>query len=155
MRHRVAERLHLLVNCCELRSSFLDLRFDLRINRKQFDLTFGNENHFAEALADGYDEKDNFKSDPPGMFHCPPWTGVENSINRLWPIVAADRMIGVNNDSGGNQNPPIAIKRQDGQRAKNVKMSLDASASNVDKQRGHQHLSRSDDMPCQGEGRIS
>ena len=132
MRHRVAERLHLLVNSGELRSSFLDLSFDLRINGKQFDLPFGNEHHFAEALADGYDEKANFKSDPPGMFHCPPWTGVENSINRLWPIVAADQMIGVNNDRGGNQNAPIAIKGKKSERPKYMKMRFDPAARNVD-----------------------
>ena len=115
MRHRVAERLHLLVNGGELRSSFPDLRLDFRINRQQFDLTLGNEDHFTEALTDGYDKEDNFKSDPPGMYHGPPETGIKNAIYRLRPIVAADYMIDVNDHGTGNQNPPIAIKRQDGQ----------------------------------------
>src|SRR6266566_1583311 len=115
MRHRVAERLHLLVNSGELSGSIFDHGLDFRINGKQFDLTFSNEDHFSEALAYSNDEEDNFKSDPPRMFHCPPWTGVENSINRLRPIVAADHMVDINDGGSRNQNPPIAIKRQDGQ----------------------------------------
>ena len=41
---------------------------------------------------------------------------------------------------GGNQDPPVAIEREERQRPEHMEMRLDASAGQVDEQRAHQHL---------------
>src|ERR1041385_5274005 len=53
-------------------------------------------------------------------------------------------MVHVNNRRCGNQNPPVTVERKNGKRTKDMKMCFNAPASEVNEQRGHQHLSDGD-----------
>ena len=53
-------------------------------------------------------------------------------------------MIGRNDDRRGNHHPPIAIKREKGQRSENMKMCLDATATEMNQQCRHEHLANRD-----------
>src|ERR1044071_679678 len=115
MGHRVAKGFHLLVGSGEFFGPFLHLRLDLGVNRVQFNLPRRNEIHFAQTLTNRNSQKDHFKGDPPCMFDCSPWTGIEDSINGLRPVEAADHMIDINDCRSCDENPPIPIESEDGQ----------------------------------------
>ena len=55
-------------------------------------------------------------------------------------------MVGRDHDGGGQQHAPVAVERQEGQRAEDVEVSLDAAAREVNQQRSHEHLSNADDV---------
>ena len=46
-----------------------------------------------------------------------------------------------------DEHAPVAVKRQEGQGAEDVKMGFDAAAGQVDQQRPHEHLGDGDELP--------
>ena len=48
------------------------------------------------------------------------------------------------NDGGRNQDAPVAIEREEGQRSEDMEVSLDAPAGQMDEQGAHQHLGDGD-----------
>ena len=60
--------------------------------------------------------------------------------DRLRPVHAAQEMVRRHDHAGGDEHAPVAVKRQERQRAEDVEMHLQASAREVDEQRGGKHL---------------
>ena len=69
------------------------------------------------------------------MLHAAPWRRTEDAVDRLRPEDAAHHVIKPDDDSGWDEYPPIPIKGEKGQRAKNMEMGLDSAPSKVDEQR--------------------
>ena len=59
-------------------------------------------------------------------------------------------MIGGDDDGGGHQHSPVAIEREERERAEHVKVGLDPAAGEVDEQRRPQHLRRRDHVARRG-----
>src|SRR5213078_3124404 len=88
-----------------------------------------------------------FEDHPACVFKPSPLAREKSSVNRLRPVHSTDKMIGRNNDRGGNQDAPVPVKREKCQGAENMKMCLDSTAGQMNQQCGEQHLSDGDHMP--------
>ena len=59
-------------------------------------------------------------------------------------------MIQGHDDRRGHQHAPVAIDREEGERAEDVEMRLDPAAAQVDEQGAHEHLGGRDDVSRRG-----
>jgi hypothetical protein len=107
----------------------------------------GDETHFVDAAEARNNQKNIFKDHPTCMFHGSPWAGTEHPVDRVRPIDASEEVVERDYDRGWNQNPPISIKRQDNERAEDVKMGFDAAAGHPDEKGGHEHLGHGHHVP--------
>ena len=106
--------------------------------------------HLHDAAAAGDDEEDVLEDHPGGVLQPAPLTRDQHAVDRLRPEDAAQQVIERHDDGGGNQDTPVAIKRQKRQRAEDVEMRFDASAGQVNQQRAHQHLRDGDRVARRG-----
>ena len=102
--------------------------------------------HFRDAAQARHDQEQVFEDDPRGVFEPAPLAGDEHAVDRLRPEHAAQHVIERDDDGGRNQHPPVAIEREERERAEDVEVRLDAAAGQVDQQRAHQHLRDGDDV---------
>ena len=97
--------------------------------------------HLGEAADARHHEKDVFEDHPGRVLQPPPLAGRHDAVHRLWPEIAAQHVIERDDDRGRNENPPITIEGQEGQRAEHVKVRFDAPACEMDEERAHQPTS--------------
>ena len=102
--------------------------------------------HLRDAAAAGDDEDDVLEDDPGRVLQPPPLAGDDHAIHRLRPEDAAKQVIQRDDDRGRDQHSPVAIEREEGERAEDVKVRLDPSSGQVDQERAHQHLGDGDDV---------
>ena len=100
-----------------------------------------------DSLPAGNNQKHVLEDNPRRVFQPPPRTGDDNPEDRLRPVHAANEMVDGHNQRGRNQQGPIAIESEKGERPEDMEMRLNPSPADVDKERGKQHLGDSDDMP--------
>ena len=74
------------------------------------------------------------------MLEEAPPLGVDEAVDRLGPEDAADEVVGRDDDRGRHEHAPVAIEGEEGERAEDVEVGLDAPAGEVDQQRRPQHL---------------
>src|SRR5207248_10955096 len=124
--------------------------YDFRLNKfvrvLKLGTMVGDVVHFLEAPATRQDQEDFLKNHPGDMLRAAPWRRTEDAIDRLWPEYAAHHMIKSDDDSRWDEYPPIPIKGEKGQRAKDMEMGFDSATSDMDEQRGGKHLRYSNDM---------
>ena len=70
------------------------------------------------------------------------WLATSTPYTDCGQKYAAQHVIQRDDDGGGNQHAPVAIEREERQRAEDVEVRFDAAAGEVDEQRAHQHLRR-------------
>src|SRR5690242_3699307 len=58
-------------------------------------------------------------------------------------------MVYINDGGSGNQHAPIAVKGQNRERTKDMKMRFNAPTGEMDEQSRHQHLPNGNGMACQ------
>ena len=78
------------------------------------------------------------------MLDPAPFVGGGDAEHRLRPKDPADKVIGADKSRGDHQDAPIAIRRQEGERTEDVKMSFQSAAAHLHEQRGEHHLSDGD-----------
>src|SRR5438067_288398 len=88
--------------------------------------------HFAEALNAREDQEDVLEYHPSGVLHPAPSTGLQNAINRLRCVDSAKEVVAGDDYGCGDEDPPVAIEREDGERAKDMEMRLDPASGKVD-----------------------
>ena len=109
-------------------------------------LAAGDVGHFSDALAAGKDEEDVFEDDPAGVLDPAPAADGFESVNRLWHVDYAGEMVGGDDGGGGDQDAPIAVEREECERAEDVKVHFDAAAVEVDEEGGKEDLGDGDDV---------
>ena len=100
--------------------------------------------HLQDASTAGDEQEYVFEDDPCGVLDPAPLTRHQDAVNRLRPQGPTQHVIQGDDDGGRDENFPVAIEGQKGERAKDVKVGFDASAGEVDEQRAHQHLGDGD-----------
>jgi hypothetical protein len=68
------------------------------------------------------------------------------------PERAAEEVIGHHDGRADDQDLPVAVEGQEGERAEDVEMGLDSPAGQVDQQRADEHLGDGHDVACRGGG---
>jgi hypothetical protein len=100
--------------------------------------------HFGDAAAARHQQEDILEQHPRRMLQPPPLAGDHHAVDRLRPEEAAQHVIQSHDDRRGNQDTPVAVEGQEGERSEHVEMRLDAPAGEMDQQRTHQHLGHGD-----------
>ncbi len=108
----------------------------------------GNLIQLARAADALHHQEHIFEPDPGRMFEPAPLARHEHAVDRLRPEDAAQQVIERDHDGGRDEDAPVAIKRQERQRAEHVEMRFDAAAGQEDEQRAHQHLRGGDNVAC-------
>ena len=96
--------------------------------------------HLATLRRHDDDEEDVLEDHPGRVLQPAPLAGDEHAVDRLRPEHAAQHVIERHDDRRRDQDAPVAIERQERQRAEDVEVRFDAAAGEVDQQRAHQHL---------------
>ena len=107
---------------------------------------FGGLAHLGDAAHARHHEEDVFEHHPGRVLEPAPLAGDHHAVDRLRPEHAAQHVIERDDDGGRNQHAPVAIEREEGERAEDVEVRFDAAAGQVDQQRAHQHLRHGDDV---------
>ena len=97
----------------------------------------------------GDDQEDVFEEHPGSVLDPAPRTGCGHAEHAFGPQGAAQEMVGGDHDGRRNQHGPIAVKGDECERAKDIKMGLDPSAAQMNEQRPEEHLADGDDMASQ------
>ena len=124
-----------------------DRLFDRGVRLFEPGLAFGDDPHLAAAANARIDEEDVEKRDPAGVLQPPPFGACHETVNRFGPVKPAEEMVGRYHDGSRHHHPPIAIEAQEGQRAEDVEVRLEAAAAQVNQQCGRQHLGDGDHVP--------
>ena len=99
----------------------------------------------CDALPAGPDQEDVLEDDPAGVLQPAP---VARRRARRRPTAARSsprsEVVGGDDRRGGDQHAPVAVEGQEGQRAEDVEVRLDAAAGQVDQQGAHEHLADGD-----------
>lgn len=106
----------------------------------QLRLALGDGPHLVAALEAGVDQEEVQKEHPARVFQPAPLRAGQHAIDRLGPEETAEQVIRRHHDCAGDEDAPVAVEGQEGQRAKDVKVRLDAAAREVDEQRRGEHL---------------
>ncbi len=122
--------------------------FDPRIHTLQRCAPGGDPGHFPHTLPDGDAEKDILEEHPARVFEPAPGTDREHAEDRLRPEDAPCEMIRRHHHGRGGEDTPVAIEGEKGKRTEDVKVSLDAPPSEMDEQRGGEHLPDRNDVAC-------
>ena len=96
---------------------------------------FGALPHLGEAALARDDEEDVLEDHPGRVLDPAPLASDEDAVDRLRPEDAAYHVIKADDVSGWDEYPPIPIKGEKGQRAKDMEMGLDSAPGKVDEQR--------------------
>ncbi len=122
----------------------VDLQFNAGIDGFQAGLALGEIIHRLEILPDGEPKKDVFKHDPGGVLQPSPMTRSQHPEDGFGPEDAPQEMVEAHDHSGGQQDPPVAIERDEGERSEHMEVGFDAAPGEVNEERGKQHLSDDD-----------
>ena len=106
----------------------------------------GGVPHLRDAATAGDEKKHVLEQHPGGVLEPPPLAGDHHAVDRLRPEDPAQQVIERHDDCRRNQHPPVAIERQEGQRAEDVKVGLDPPTGQMNEQGAHQHLRDRDDV---------
>ena len=96
----------------ELRGSFSDLAFNVRVNLFQVRTARGDLERIPQALPYGNEQEGVFEEDPACVFKPPPGAYGQHAINRLRPVNPAHEMVNRHNHGRRDKDPPVAIKGQ-------------------------------------------
>ena len=77
--------------------------------------------------------------------------GRQHAVDRLRPEDAAQQVVDRDHDRRRHQHPPVAVEREERERAEHVEVRLDAAAGQVDQQRRRQHLADGDRVARHGQ----
>ena len=83
----------------------------------------------------------------------PPPLRIGRAIDGLGPEQAAQELVPHHGQRGGEQHLPVPVEGQEGQRAEDVEVRLDAAAREVDEQPRPEHLADGHPMPREGRAR--
>ncbi len=134
----------------ELGRPRLDLALDLLVEDLQGRLSLGDAPHLSDAPATGPDQEDILEDDPAGMLDPPPRLDHRDAVDRLRPEEPAQQMIRGDDDRGRDQDGPVAVEGEEGQRAEDVEVGLDPASGEMDQQGAGEHLCHGDGVPRQG-----
>ena len=87
------------------------------------------------------------------MLQPPPGVGSQNAEDRLGPEHAAQPVVRGDDGGGREEHPDIPVEGQEREGPEDVEVRLDATAGQVDQERGEQHLGHRDHMAGQGVSR--
>jgi len=107
-------------------------------------LLVGDAPFFGEGLSAGEEEEDDFEEDPASVFEEAPPFGVAITVDGFGEVVSTDEMIDSPDESGGDEDFPIPIEGEEGERAEDVEMGFDAATGEVDDHGRGEHLSDGD-----------
>ena len=100
--------------------------------------------HLDDAALAGDQEEDVLEDDPRRVLQPSPLAGDQHAVDRLGPEHAAQHVIERDDDRGGQQHAPVAVKREKCQRPEDVKVRFEAAAGQVNQERAHEHLRHGD-----------
>jgi len=95
-------------------------------------LALGKPHHLLEALDDRDNKEDILEDHPSHVFDPAPGLDYIDSIDVHRRQHPEQAVMNRGHRGGGDQHAPIAVKGQQGEPAKDVKMSLDPAAGHVD-----------------------
>ena len=102
--------------------------------------------HLLDALLASADQEGVLEQHPGGVLQPTPFIDDLDAVDGLRKEDAAQEMIGGDDGRSGHQHPPIAVKRQECERAKDVEMRLDAPAAKMNEHGPDEHLRHADQM---------
>ena len=130
----------------DLAGALADLALHAGARVLEFGVGAGGGAQVVVALAAGVDEEHVLEERPGGVFDPAPVGAEVGQVaeDGLRPVVAAQALVERHDARGGQQHAPVAVERQERQRAEDVVMRLAVPAGQVDEQRGGEHLADGD-----------
>ena len=121
-----------MIGLVQFVSALFHCEFDSVVGHFQFCLTPGDGSHFQDALM-AHDEKENiFKKHPSRVLNPAERVRSYRPEYRSRPIGAAQEMIDCHYNRRRDKDPPVPVKGEKREGAKNLEMGFYPSSSEVD-----------------------